>query len=88
MQFQLKGKPDVLFLVFFLSFFLSVWLCFDKRMAFGGFYLGTWIMEDTFIFLGGGGLAARVRTRSLNIHPSIPGRNGPACSGKMGQLFR
>ncbi len=71
-------------------------------MAFGGFYLGTWIREDTFIFLGGG-LAARVRTRRLNIHPSIPYMFPSACpivsflghrpewascSGKMGQLFR
>ncbi len=45
---QLKGKPDVLSLVFF--FFLSFyWLYFDKWMALQWFCLETWIKEDTLV---------------------------------------
>ncbi len=54
MQFQLKAKTNVLFLVFFFflsssSFFLTFWLSFDKWMALEWFGLETWIKEDTLM---------------------------------------
>ncbi len=70
MQFQLKGKPDVIFFVF-LSFFLSFFL-------FGYSLINGWLWND-FVWVHGSRkthwwgkrVAESRRTRTLTVHPSI-----------------